>query len=1246
MQPLESGEFQTWAQVFADQIRNNGIQFPGIDLFFGPPGDLASKAAAIIAVLAAVRNTQSNAAAFESIQLVVRSEAFDPAHVLRLAAASQSPISVPVAFTPLDQLETQAVIAAVSGAGERSAVVILEAALFVSADVQPAAPSAEARFALGEDLWGPQLVHLISGLEAVNGGAGRYIVIDAGVPYPARKELQDALMSFESLAVAASDTGARTNAVLAEKLREWRELLAHGRIGAVLKSVDALPSEFAADKPFIRIRLLHEAGLAGQALDAIGELNMANATVDATLQIAKIAVEAGGLVASRKLLDAALPSLVSVPQFEIAIEVAQLLQAEPLVSQIEEMYRHRYSLQATEKRHRFRQLLRSGRYAEALESATGLPQTTVAALQFCNEQLPADRMPNYAEAARLLPAEAWASTAFHWMVEDAMRRRLVVYAFELVFGDLRPRRLPTTITGLAFTVMRELLLSVANGAWPVDDKRANAAMRELVDFVAVHPDEPHRRFKLESLLSHKVVGSSGLGRLVYLITRATVPNVDVQEDSGDITGTAEEMETVLRGLSAFVESEGIIITGRQASAPIQMGRGCADGLLHWADREIRQFDQRPIDESAVRELLFLLSIATLCAPQSSGSNADLELYRHVAARLAIGGSPQEARNLIDVILLGADPSNPVRMREAWFVCADIYSRLRQRHEGLVAVACGSAIRCDIALRAAYREADVTCRLLRDEKLFEIAHFYHERAGDLLKALGEYEANDFVHEHVGLTIELGSIAKSGMSRPALLDLISRMHANALRVLERGAPTAPMAVLLGQVIMFAKDVGAQVPSEVEDVLERLRPGLSGREKQMFEQAASVGATAKGLLELHRSSGLARYAQDAAHDASDTAVASRRLLSREKLDAGDRVLALELISDRAIPLPGWQTVAQPLRHIDYVGEPAAWAIELSRRQIDVAICGLDEKGGFHAVLARAGALVDGAEPNQFDSVGYLKWAKHFPYLYGLDETTPNLFLVSTEGFEFPFDPQRATAVIASNRLQQLPPTLYRVCDRCLGELVPTFAAPSLAWLHSASSSPYATDKRITGWISVADANGATLAMVRDRLSDTLEQHHVELDTGFSLPDGLWGSELSFVVAHGDVLPEKRYFQRVSDEGTLRVTTEDFARAFKNVGVVILFVCSAGRSDNSPQGETNYGLARELLGQGCSTVIASPWPIDPRVAYHWLPKFLDVWTEGATAAQAAFEANAHVRQQYSTELRNCLAMTVFGDGLRLRSA
>ena len=138
-----------------------------------------------------------------------------------------------------------------------------------------------------------------------------------------------------------------------------------------------------------------------------------------------------------------------------------------------------------------------------------------------------------------------------------------------------------------------------------------------------------------------------------------------------------------------------------------------------------------------------------------------------------------------------------------------------------------------------------------------------------------------------------------------------------------------------------------------------------------------------------------------------------------------------------------------------------------------------------------------------------------------------------------------------------------------------------------------------------------------------------------------MAVIVAHGGVHPEGRYFQVVSDEGVLRVGAADLANALRNIGVVILFVCSGGRADKHPAANTTIGLSKQILDRGCTAVIASSWPLDARVPAHWLPAFLRRWDEGATLIKANFDANAVVDRAFAQDPARGLAMSLFGNPL-----
>jgi hypothetical protein len=110
--------------------------------------------------------------------------------------------------------------------------------------------------------------------------------------------------------------------------------------------------------------------------------------------------------------------------------------------------------------------------------------------------------------------------------------------------------------------------------------------------------------------------------------------------------------------------------------------------------------------------------------------------------------------------------------------------------------------------------------------------------------------------------------------------------------------------------------------------------------------------------------------------------------------------------------------------------------------------------------------------------------------------------------------------------------------------------------------------------------------------------------------------------------------------------AGVLRNIGIIILFVCRGGRADNHRSANATVGLARQLLDRGSPVVIASPWPLDARVPYHWLPEFLSAWIHGNPVIEANFKANRKVALALGDDPAYCLAMSVYGDPLRTRSA
>lgn len=421
-----------------------------------------------------------------------------------------------------------------------------------------------------------------------------------------------------------------------------------------------------------------------------------------------------------------------------------------------------------------------------------------------------------------------------------------------------------------------------------------------------------------------------------------------------------------------------------------------------------------------------------------------------------------------------------------------------------------------------------------------------------------------------------------------------------------------------ILWSRLANVDIPKLNLDVFDQLLPRASGPVAAMAQTVSSSQPDAAGILKLHRNIESARYADDSGFDARFTAMAAHRLLVTEAA-RGDGIVstfAIEMLADRAIPAPGWQVTSKPLPPLQKIEDTADFAKALSQEGISVVLLGIDADHRLTRVDWVKGHVSVTSEPGDvFSVVDFRGWTDEFPFRYGIDEKTPNLFYITTEQLRVSALPDGAVVVVADADLQQLPTNIIRINDDFAGQKRPMASAPSLSWLKAARMNPSKTNGRMVAWISQEERLGQTFVAIAGRISETLDKHGISLDTGADIPINLAESELVIVTAHGGLGLDGRYFQRVSDEGSLVTTGRELAASLRNVGLVVLFVCSGGRADKVPDAVTTTGLAKAILDQGCSAIVASPWPLDSVVTYQWLPTFLDSWMAGKTLAEANFQ-------------------------------
>ena len=282
------------------------------------------------------------------------------------------------------------------------------------------------------------------------------------------------------------------------------------------------------------------------------------------------------------------------------------------------------------------------------------------------------------------------------------------------------------------------------------------------------------------------------------------------------------------------------------------------------------------------------------------------------------------------------------------------------------------------------------------------------------------------------------------------------------------------------------------------------------------------------------------------------------------------------------------------------------VSRDGVNVVQAGFDEDGRLVRLTTTDGEIgIPVREPADLILKERLScWAANFPYAYGVDETTANLFYTTTTDLRLSELPPGPVVVVADASFQAFPPNLLFVDGEFAGRTRPMAATPSLAWLGRARDVGHIGDGRRCAWISTAAGHdNQTLPMIAERLQPTFGDYGFSVDNGPVLPATFAGATLAVVTAHGGVHPDGRYFQVVSDG---RNPSCYRCRLGERTAQ-----CRGGRSFRvqrrtryrDPAANTTLGLAKQIVDRGCSAVVASPWPLDARVPSHWLPVFLEHW-------------------------------------------
>ena len=1178
--------------------------------------------------------TETEAAFFRELVHVVRSPNLEVSHALTLVQAAEN----------------------------NSVVIFLYAARYRDESVVPPRLKRGSTGALPEDVWVPYLHTFAKGAMAAAKQTECYVLLDTGETWPYRTENIDLLNSIENSSVAGRQSKNDPWKTIAEKMDEWVAEIKAGHLGSVFSSIESLPEAMNPQKGILKIQLLKQAAPQAhlQLLDLIRAELKTRDEIDAEMRVklARLSEDAGDSDLTSELLAPAISLLTSQEWLESALLVAQDIGSYALEDEcfkhLETLFPESHQLH----RRRLSKLIYGQQYDEALTvlstQVPGISSEEAAFYETLALALRVSNKPDYHALVGDLVSRwpAFADRAHFISIEDARARGLRGEALTLAASiDLKGDIARRAAAVLIRSVTEILLQRTGAGHLVVNPKDLYAPVLKLIRYLSLAPEDGATRIALVRLLSISVTGSFGLPIIAAVTLElaqetAIVPGKKVAENPSSTFSTDDLMTFGKRGFE-WMKNESPILIGRSV-LPAELLTAPADDLIREITNLVQYAGNRLVSNEDITYFEKVLFLGLVLAPHSSDPGDDLALLRLAAGKLVLAGRVQQARDLAEQILQIAG-EHSLRARLAWYSFADTYHRLNNLTEALVGMSCALACQVGITSEQAFYETSLLMRLLRDLQLTEMAKSLLPRSRALLKDVGLEK--EYAHRLV--TMELGIHAME-LSRNAhgkaseVSDLLTEAEEHCRVVLESGDELAPAAVLLGQSVYLSHFLNIPIKENVSKTLDTALKKLGEPASSWIRTLTAPMPSARDVFGLAKRVETARFSEDAGFDVRYVVMAAERLLDSEEAAKNPRIaaFAIELLADQAIEKP-----AKAEHSTDFQGfpssieSPSGYAQELSRLGIDVNMLAIASSGRLVRVAAADGILgnVIREDTSVFSEERLDEWSRDFPHKYGTISNTDNLFYTSMNGLGLTLARPKRMLVVTDTVLQQIPPNLLLVSDDFIGRTVAMAAAPSLLWLKAARSSTRVSNGRKIAWISTADkgSENPTLRMVAERLTSTLETHGVELYTDAKIPMEVKGSDLAIIAAHGGITPWGSFFQVVADEADLRLTSAAASEAMRNIGVVILFVCSGGRFDRHPMASTTVGFTKDLLESGCSTVIASPWPLDARVPSHWLPRFLEVWDAGGPAIDANFEANKAVEKAMGNSPAYRLAMTVFGDPL-----
>ena len=901
-------------------------------------------------------------------------------------------------------LRTQSVLQIFDEAEPESFVVVPEAAEYRMAGVLPYTVAEEFSPALAEDWWVPHL-HAFA-TETMRRVRGRrvFVVLDAGKSSPLRPELRSLLQSIDHCGVLATTTVDDPEAIIAAHTANWNEMLANGLLGPVLKDISELPPALDREKAFLRILMLDRAGLSSRALYSIEhELPMTeHPNSAAVVKLARIAEDAGASATAVRLLDTVIESITSHESLLLALATALDTGDDGVEDRVAKRLAAFFPDSPVLRRREAESLAFSRRYREAADALGDDPSHEVQSSLFKGvaEFLGTPGAPDYLPGLDALAKQRpdLAAPALELCIQDALNRRLLVHALTLATSDTHSG--PTKpVAKLLLRVLEQIFINRdPAGNLAVDTDDLQPAAGRLVRYLSENPADGEIRVGLVKLLAVDLSGSTGISLIASTTLSLLQVGVEVSERERVTPYSLEELQArapFLKSCFSWLSDHAPLVLGRLA-LPKDLITEPPDKVVPAIMHLASMIGQNLNDDSDVDNLTKWVTLGIALTPHTANPDDDIALIKVAAGQLATAGRVQLARDWAEQILQHSQATSH-RRRLAWSAMSDIYQRAGNPLESVIALACAAASQAAPDAQQIYFETTALVRLLRDLGLLELSQNALETAREVVARLQLSEQFDLRLDTLGLQLDmLDFLSSDELSATALTRLVEATCKNGKAVLLSSDEPGPVAAILGQLLRVAGEIGVPVQAEANDMLAQLLSSAGSTTAPLVNLASAPHFEASDVLAYVKRMEEARYSEDVGFDVGNVVLLARRLLAGEaaRSDPYVAAFAIEMLADRAVAIPGWESVASPPPAPKTIEAPGSFAKELSRAS-NVVMAGIDADLHLVTVTSTADDLRTMVEDKSTFSVERLQtWKEEYPYRYGVDDTTFNLFYTSTDG------------------------------------------------------------------------------------------------------------------------------------------------------------------------------------------------------------------------------------------------------------